>query len=101
MGHTLCQIPLRYIEAVSGEKPSLVVLLNLTLDAIHKCGRFARTFLEKGLKLILNGGSNPFMFNSGLMLLLAEVDLSRKNETAKKMHLRFLAPAILKWSLYY
>ena len=62
----------------------LGIPLNLGSDVGHKRGEFSETLLEKGLEFISSEGSGLVALNLGLVLLPAEVNLSQKNEAAKR-----------------
>lgn len=51
------------------------VLFDFISNDIYKCSRFLETFPKKSLKLVLGARCSPITFNSGFMLLQAEVNL--------------------------
>lgn len=52
----------------------LEVFFNFTPDAIHKCGRFSKFLLEKGLEFIPCEGVGSILLCPSLMLLPPEID---------------------------
>lgn len=62
----------------------LGILLDLSLDASYKRGRFSKTLLEKSLKFLLSEGDSAVTLYLSLILLLAEVDLVSKKQGYKE-----------------
>lgn len=62
----------------------LSIFFNYTPDAIHKHGRFSKVFLKKGFKLVQSQKNSFIIFDSGLILLPAKVDLIPKKQDCKK-----------------
>lgn len=66
----------------------LRIPLNLNLDASHKSSNFTKALLEKSLEFVLNKRNNTVIFNFGLVLLPAGVNLIQKKQGHKKEVLR-------------
>ena len=62
----------------------LGVFFNLIPDAIYKCGRFSKTFLEKSFKFILYKGVGFVSLSSSLILLPLKINPLTKEEACKK-----------------
>lgn len=61
----------------------LKVFFNLSSDIIHKYSRLSKILLEKSLKLVLYGVCGLVMFDLGLVLLPAEIDLISEEQSCK------------------
>lgn len=53
----------------------LEIPLDLNLDTGHESGGFSEILPKKGLEFIPNRGAGTIIFNLGLVLLSAEIDL--------------------------
>lgn len=62
----------------------LGIFFNLTPDAIHKCSRFSKILLEKGLEFIPCEGVGSVLLSPSLMLLPPEIDLLLAERDCKR-----------------
>lgn len=62
----------------------LKISLDLNRDAGHKGGGFSKTLLEKSLRFVPSRGDSTVIFNLGLLLLPADVDLIPKEQGFKE-----------------
>lgn len=61
----------------------LGILLNFSLDAGYKCGRYSETLPKKDLKFDLSRGNDIVIFNSSFMLLPIEINLITEEQDYK------------------
>lgn len=59
-------------------------MFDLSPDISYKISGFFEILLEKGLKFVLSREDGTVTFNSGFILLLAEVDLIPKKQGCKE-----------------
>lgn len=62
----------------------LRVSFNFTPNIIHKCNRFSKVYLEKGLKFVLSEGCGLTTLDPDVMLLSTKVDPISKEQSCKK-----------------
>lgn len=74
------------------------ISLDFSLDTGHKNADFSKILSKKGFKFVLNREDNIIIFNLGLMLLLAKLDLILKEQGYKKDVLRICNTGHIKIS---
>lgn len=74
----------------------LGILLNFGLDAGHNQDKFPKTLIEKKLKFVLSKKNSIIVFDLGLILLQAKIDLIAEEHSWKRHGLAFVASIVLK-----